>query len=192
MAGSCRTRQLQITTLVACAWCGWLALRTRTAALSTVFTVLAFLLTIAVVSDFGLRAAIEEGRWDRLAVSLFPLVAVYALLGAAAERTGGRGSAGRCTWEAPCCSCSCWSSWRSTDARCSTWAGSRSRRGSRGGQQSALLDTVAVMTINGVMFYAAGPRSCGADRSRRRQRRRSCSHRAVRAAASARLPGPHR
>ena len=85
--GVVSNRQLQATTLVACAWCGWLALRTRTAALSTVFTVLAFLFTIAVVSDFGLRAAIVHQRWDRLAVRLFPLVAGYAVLGLGAEKT---------------------------------------------------------------------------------------------------------
>jgi hypothetical protein len=33
--GSISNRQLQVTTFVACLWCGWLALRTRTAALST-------------------------------------------------------------------------------------------------------------------------------------------------------------
>ena len=58
---SVSNRQLQITALLACAWSGWLGLRTRTAALSTVFTALAFLLYIALVSDFGLRAAVDEG-----------------------------------------------------------------------------------------------------------------------------------
>ena len=33
--GSVSNRQLQVTVLVACAWAGWLALHTRTAALST-------------------------------------------------------------------------------------------------------------------------------------------------------------
>ena len=59
---SVSNRQLQITALLACAWSGWLGLRTRTAALSTVFTALAFLLYIALVSDFGLRAAVDAGR----------------------------------------------------------------------------------------------------------------------------------
>jgi hypothetical protein len=86
--GSVSNRQLQITTLVACVWCGWLALRTRTAALSTVFTVLALLFTIAIVSDFGMRSWLDDGRWDALALHLSPLVVAYAALGVAAERTG--------------------------------------------------------------------------------------------------------
>ena len=155
--GVLSNRQLQATTLVACAWCGWLALRTRTAALSTVFTILALLFTIAIVSDFGLRAAIEDRRWDRLAVRLFPLVAGYALLGAAAERSGRPwfsrplylGSAalfvfvlelfaldGRALQHLGGLSLSPWQSPAVSDPK--------------------LLDTVAVMTINGALFYAAG------------------------------------
>jgi len=149
-------RQLQVTTLMACAWCGWLALRTRTAALSTVFTVLAFVFTVAVISDFGLRAAIEDGRWDRVALRLFPLVAAYALAGAAAEQTGRPwfsrplylGSAvlfvavlelfaldGRMLQRLGGFSLAPWQSAHVSDPN--------------------LLDTVAAMTINGALFYAA-------------------------------------
>ncbi len=150
-------RQLQVTSLVACLWCGWLALRTRTAALSTVFTVLAFVFTIAVLSDFGLRAAIEDQRWDRLAVRLFPLVAAYALAGAAAEKTDRQwfsrplyiGSAtlfvvvlelyaldGRALRQIAGFSLAPWQS--------------------AGVSNPALLDTVAVMTLNGAAFYVVG------------------------------------
>ena len=148
-------RQLQVTSFVACLWCGWLALRTRTAALSTVFTVLAFVFTIAVISDFGLRAAIEDHRWDQLALRLFPLVAAYALAGAAAERSQRPwfsrplyvGSAalfvvvlelyaldGRALRQLGGFSLAPWQSARVTNP--------------------VLLDTVAVMTINGALFYA--------------------------------------
>jgi hypothetical protein len=85
--GSVSNRQLQITTLVACLWCGWLALRTRTFALSTVFAILMVPLTIAIVADFGLRSWLEDGRWDLLALHVAPLAIVYAGLGLAAERT---------------------------------------------------------------------------------------------------------
>ena len=81
-------RQLQVTSLMACAWSAWLALRTRTKALSTVFTALTFVLTTAIVADFGLRAVIEQNRWDLVAVRFFPLVALYAATGFAAERSG--------------------------------------------------------------------------------------------------------
>lgn len=80
-------RQLQVTTLAAALWCGWLALRTRTAALSTVFDLLLLLFALAVISDFGLRGWVENGQWDRLALHVFPLVAAYAVIGAASERT---------------------------------------------------------------------------------------------------------
>ncbi len=154
--GVVSNRQLQVTTLVACAWCGWLALRTRTAALSTVFTVLAFLLTVAVISDFGLRAALNDSRWDRVALRLFPLVATYALLGAGAENTGRPwfsrplylGSAalfvivlelfaldGRMLQRVGGFSLAPWQSPRVSDP--------------------TLLDTVTAMTLNGALFYAA-------------------------------------
>jgi hypothetical protein len=146
-------RQLQITTATAAVWCGWLSLRTRTMALSTVFNVLVLLLTLAIVSDFGLRDWLENGHWDRLALHLFPLVAAYGAIGAAAERTD--------------------RTWLSRPA----YTGSAvmlvivlellalhgkafERLGlSLGALQSAtvsdrtLLDTIAAMTVNGVVFY---------------------------------------
>jgi hypothetical protein len=85
--GSISNRQLQVTTFVACLWCGWLALRTRTAALSTVFAALLMLFGLAVLTDAGLRSWFENSRWDQLALHLVPLVAAYAALGTLAERT---------------------------------------------------------------------------------------------------------
>jgi serine/threonine protein kinase len=86
--GSVSNRQLQITIAAAAAWCGWLSLRTRTTALSTVFNILVLLLALAVISDFGLRHWLENGQWDHLALHVFPLVAAYAAIGVAADRTG--------------------------------------------------------------------------------------------------------
>ena len=83
--GWASNRQLQVTTGVACAWAAWLALRTRTIALSTVFTLLALLLALAVLSDAGLRAWVEDSQWDKLALHLAPMVVVYAALGLALE-----------------------------------------------------------------------------------------------------------
>ncbi|HSK08593.1 MAG TPA: hypothetical protein VK911_03390, partial [Vicinamibacterales bacterium] len=79
--GEVSNRQLQVTVLLACAWAAWLAVRTRTAALSTVFTLLLLLLGLAALSDLGLRAWIEEARYDRLAWHVSPLIAVYAGIG---------------------------------------------------------------------------------------------------------------
>jgi hypothetical protein len=86
--GSVSNHQLQVTTLVACLWCAVLALSTRTMALSTVFAMLAFVFGVSVAADFGLRSWIEDYRWDLLALHLSPLVAMYVVLGAAADRLG--------------------------------------------------------------------------------------------------------
>jgi len=81
-------RQMQITAAVACAWSVWLALRTRTSALSTVSSVLVFLLGISVLADLGLRDWLESHRFDLLALHLAPLVAVYGGAGWWLERSG--------------------------------------------------------------------------------------------------------
>jgi protein kinase-like protein len=155
--GVVSNRQLQATTLVACAWCGWLALRTRTAALSTVFTVLAFLFTLAVVSDFGLRAAIVFRRWDRLAVRLFPLVAGYALLGLSAEKTG-RPWFSRPLYLGSAVLLVCVLELFALDGRAMQQLAGFSLAPWQSPQVSDpnLLDTVTAMTINGALFYAIG------------------------------------
>ncbi|MBN2433513.1 MAG: serine/threonine protein kinase [Acidobacteria bacterium] len=69
-------RQLQIAGGLAGVWAGWLALRTRTIALSAVFTALLFIFHLTLLTDFGLRFWVEEGQWDRLAFHLAPLLPV--------------------------------------------------------------------------------------------------------------------
>jgi hypothetical protein len=86
--GTVSNRQLQITIFAACAWSGWLALRTKTGALSTVFAILTFLFALSVLADFGLRSWLEDGQYDRVALHLAPLVPVYAAAGAGLERLG--------------------------------------------------------------------------------------------------------
>ena len=155
--GMVSNRQLQATTFVACAWCGWLALKTRTAALSTVFTVLALFLVIAIASDFGLRAAIEDERWDRLALRLLPLVAAYAALGAAAESTG-RPWFSRPLYLGSAVSFVLVLELLALDGRALQHLGGFSLAPwqSPGVSNVNLLDTVAVMTMNGAAFYAVG------------------------------------
>jgi len=75
-------RQLQITVAAACLWAGWLAFRTKTGALSTVSAVLLFLMALAVLTDFGLRSWFEDGEFDLFALHLAPLVVAYAALAA--------------------------------------------------------------------------------------------------------------
>jgi hypothetical protein len=79
-------RQLQVTLLIACAWAAWLALATKTMALSTVFTFLMFLFSLAVLSDFGLKSWFENRQADYFALHLAPLVVTYAALGRFSEK----------------------------------------------------------------------------------------------------------
>jgi hypothetical protein len=87
-AGTVSNRQLQITIAVAALWAGWLALRTRTGALSTAAAALAFLFALAVLADFGLRSWIADQQFDRVALRLLPLVPLYALAAYLFERLG--------------------------------------------------------------------------------------------------------
>jgi Protein kinase domain len=86
--GSASNRQLQVSILLAGAWAFVLALRTRTTALSSIFTVLATLLGLAVLTDLGLRTWLEEAQWDRLSIHLVPLLFLMIVLGRSMERGG--------------------------------------------------------------------------------------------------------
>lgn len=155
--GALSNRQLQVTTLLACAWCGALAMRTRTAALSTVFACLAFALTTAIAAEFGLRSAIDQQRWDLVALRFMPLVAAYALAGHMAERA-------RWPWfSRPAYLASAVLfvvvfEMLALDGRGLQHLGgfSLSPWQSKAITDPTLLDTVAAMTINGALFYGAG------------------------------------
>ena len=167
--GAVSNRQLQVTTLLASGWCGWLALRTRTAALSTAFTVLLFLLTLSIVGDFGLRGSIENGRWDHVALRLFPLVIGYAALGVLAERAG-RPWFSRPLYQGGAALFVLLMELLALDGRAFAHLGfSLSPWQSAGVSDPRLLDTIAMMTVNGVLFYAVaslitrrGPEQSGA------------------------------
>jgi hypothetical protein len=79
--GSVSNRQLQVAVFVAWGWSCWLALRTRTVALSTVFTTLAVVFTLTVLTDLGLRTWLEEEHFDTLAFHLVPIVVFNGFLG---------------------------------------------------------------------------------------------------------------
>ena len=155
--GAVSNRQLQITTAVACAWCGWLALGTRTAALSTVFTGLALLVAVSVAGDFGLRTAVETGRWDRVALLLSPLVAAYGTLGLAAERSG-RPWFSRPLYLGSAAALVVVLELLALDGRALRSLGGLSLAPwqSPGVSDPELLDTIVAMTINGGLFYGAG------------------------------------
>lgn len=79
--------QLQVTTALALGWSAWLAIRTKTGALSTlvVLAVLAFALSI--MASFELRYLIDHEEYDRIALRLSFLIPVYGALGIVADRS---------------------------------------------------------------------------------------------------------
>ena len=153
--GSVSNRQLQLTSLVGCAWCGWLALRTRTGALSTVFTALALVVTLSVLSDFGLRQWWDAGLWDKLALHLLPLVAIYGALGLAGERTN-RPWFSRPAYLGGALLLVIALELLALNGRALHYLG-LSLHGYQPSTVSdpLLLDTLAAMTVNGVIFYVA-------------------------------------
>jgi len=151
--GSVSNRQLQITTAAACAWSGWLALRTRTVALSSVFTVLSLLLTMAIAADFGLRNWIDHGRWDRVAFALVPLLASYAAVGALAERAR-RAWLSRPLYLGTAILVIAILELLALDGRAFHYLGfSLATLHERPVTDPVLLDTLAAMTLNGFVFY---------------------------------------
>jgi hypothetical protein len=159
--GAISNHQLQITAAAATIWCGWLSLRTRTMALSTVFNVLALLLMLAIAADFGLRDWLEEGRWDRLALHLLPLVAVYAAIGAGAETTN-REWLSRPAYTGSAVMLVVVLELLALDGKAFAHLGlSMGALQPPGVSDPTLLDTVAAMTLNGAIFYAVAAALAG-------------------------------
>jgi hypothetical protein len=154
--GEVSNRQLQLTVLVAWVWAAWLAIHTRTAALSTVFTVLLLLLALAVLGDFGLRGWIEEGRFDHLALHVAPLMAVYVGLGLWQERN--RSWLSRPLFVAAALVLISSLELLALDGRAfNDYLGFSLRHLQPPAvADPVLLDTLAAMALNGVIFYMAG------------------------------------
>lgn len=154
--GSVSNRQLQLTIFAAVAWAGWLVMRTRTVALSTTFAVLAGLFTLALLTDVGLRAWIDDGRFDRLAAHLLPLVAVYAALGEGGERRG-RIWLARPLFLGAALVFVLSLELVSLDGRAFEYLHlSMQRFQSPSVSDPRLLDTITAMSLAGMVFYAAG------------------------------------
>ncbi len=152
--GSVSNRQLQLTTLAAGAWCAWLAWRTRTVALSSVSTLAALLLTLALLGDAGLRDWIEEARFDRLALHLAPLVAAYAAAAWALDRSA-RPWFGRPLYVGAAVLLVAVLELLALDGRLFGYLGV-TLAGLQGPDVSdpTLVDTATAMTLNGLVFYA--------------------------------------
>jgi serine/threonine protein kinase len=152
-SASISNRQLQITILIACLWSGWLALRTRTGALSTVFTLLSFLFALAVLGDFGLTTWLDDGRYDRLALHLAPIVPLYAAGGYALDRRGRQWFA-RPLFIASGVSLAAVLDLLALDGRMLHGLGvSLDRLQSSAVTDPVLIDTLAALSLNGALFY---------------------------------------
>jgi hypothetical protein len=149
-------RQLQIALALGCGWSGWLALRTRTVGLSSVTTLLLVLFGLAVLTDLGLDTWIEDGRWDRLALHLFPLMLALVVLGAVLER-GARPWFARPLYVGAAVLWIAVLELLALDGRAMGYLGvSMASFQAAGVEDPVLLDTLTAMTANGVLIFATG------------------------------------
>ena len=147
-------RQLQIAVGVTALWAGFLAQRTRTAALSTGFVTMVVLLALALFTDRGLADWIDEERWDLLSFHLAPLVPLFWGAGRWLEQR-------QLTWGTR--PLYLWGlglfvvalELLALDGRGLHYLGI-SLAGLQAGEVShpQLLDTAAFMTVSGALFYA--------------------------------------
>ena len=148
-------QQFQLTTLLAAAWAGFLAVRTKTAALSAMFTLFAGLFVIGITADFGLRGAIEDRRWDLVALRLLPLAVVHGALGYGSERVR-RAWLSRPLYLAAAVVFVLVMELLALDGRLLQHLGLTLAAWQRPDvSDPTLLDTIAAMTVNGALFYGA-------------------------------------
>jgi hypothetical protein len=154
--GSVSNRQLQITILAACAWAGWLALRTRTIALSTVLAVLGLLFWMALLSDAGLRGWVDDERWDLLALHVLPLAPIYATAGLGLERVR-KSWFVRPLYTGAAVMLIAGLELLALDGRLFHYIGVSLRGFQPASVKSpTLIDTVTAMSLNGIAFYLVG------------------------------------
>jgi len=147
-------RQIQIAAGIACAWSLVLAWTTRTITLSSAFGVVGLLFHLALLGDLGLRSWIEEGRHDTLAVHLIPLLALAWALGLVFERRGRPWLAGP-LYVGGTLLFVVVLELLALDGRAFAHLG-LSSAALAGEGDPVLLDTLAAMTVNGVLIYLGG------------------------------------
>jgi len=155
-ADSVSNRQLQVATLLACIWSCWLALSTRTVALSAVFTTLLLLFHLSILTDLGLRKWLEDGQWDYLSFHLAPLIAVIAVLGYLSESRD-RPWLARSLYYAGIGLFVLVIELLALNGKTFSYLGlSMAPLQLPNVSDPVLLDTVAAMTINGLLIYTTG------------------------------------
>ncbi len=118
------------------------------------FHVLAFLLTLAIATDFGLREWLENGLWHRLALHLLPLVFAYAAIGVLAEQQN-RAWASRPAYTGAAVLLVIVLELLALHGKAFEYLGITLKPLQPPGvSDPSLLDTVVAMAINGWLFYA--------------------------------------
>jgi serine/threonine protein kinase len=79
-------RQIQVAMGLSSGWAFFLALRTRTIALASALSGCALFFALAVLADFGLRTWLEEATWDTFGFHLVPVAVVFLVSGLLADR----------------------------------------------------------------------------------------------------------
>ena len=119
-------------------------------------TVLLGIVALSLLADAGLRSWIDDARFDRLAGHLLPLAAVYAVVGEAGERSGRPWFARPLFVGAALVFVLCLEL-VSLDGRAFEYLHvSMARFQSPAVSDPRLLDTLAAMSLAGMLFYACG------------------------------------
>jgi serine/threonine-protein kinase len=148
--------QLQAALGVALVWLVLLAARTRTVALSSGAALAWLALHLALLGSAGLRPWLEEGRWDKVAFGLVPLLVAAAAAGFVSDRRGWPwfaeplylGSAALFVAVLELLA---------LDGRALAHLGvTLAPLSGTEVSDPRLLDTVVVMAVNGALFYLAG------------------------------------
>ena len=149
-------RQLQIASFVSCVWAAGLAVRTHTVALASGFTLLLGVWHLTLLADRGLKRWLEEGTWDPLALHLVPLLIVMAALGAWSERRE-RSWLAEPLYVAGAALFVLVLELLALNGKALGYLGlTLAVPGGGEVTDPTLLDTVAAMTVNGLLIYAAG------------------------------------
>jgi len=137
-------------------WSGLLAVDTRTTALSSTCTLMTVLFALTCLAPLGLRGWIEEPRWDLLALHLAPLLLIFGPLGGIAEEQRARWAARPLYLAAVILLVVCLEL-VALRGRALEILG-LSLAGLQGAEvpDPLLLDTLSVMTVNGVLLYGVG------------------------------------
>ena len=128
----------------------------HTAALSTVTTILGFVLAIAVLAEFDLRRLIEAREFHRLALRIAPLAVLYTLAGLALERAG-RAWFARPQYVAAGIVTVVALDLVALNGKLFQHLGISLQQLQPAGVSSpVLIDTATALTLNGILFYAIG------------------------------------